>query len=689
MLFRVFRTFRDITANGTTLQAKINDNLIFTSSDNSIIIDLSQVPLGKQINLRSAVSGPALYGFGKVKGADGAGIAQADQLQDQLLVKSTSGTITAVASDTDDSVDLNVVNNTSIQKIEVTDGVVTSIRKRINFIANGVTINVNDDAGNDRANVIITAPDSFGIVSDGINKAVADSVGDTLTLKSLDGSIAISASDTDDSVNLGVNVFNFGKVSDGTNVAIADALEDTLLLKSTSNTISIVASDVDDSVNFNVNNDTSIQKVEVQQSGLIKGVRKTLNFIGATIADDAANNRVNVTIPSIPNNFGRVTDGTNTAVADTTQDTLLVKSTGGSISVVASDTDDSVNLNVVNDTTIQKIEVQQNGALQGTRKTLNFIGATVVDDAGNNRVNITIPSGTNNFGRVTDGTNTAIADTLQDTLLVKSTDGSILITASDTDDSIDLRVSTAGASISLVAGENITKGDPCYIDNATGKAFRAQASNVSKMPAVLIAKANVSINATGAFISVGEISGLAFVAGDVGKVLYVGSTGGLTTTKPSISSNIIQKVGVVKSTTTMIADIDDYQRIKTVDYLPLLVGNNYWSGSSGVYTRINIASYNAGEKFVFGATRVVNFIVFAYIATTDGGSGSVRLFDVTHGVQIGKILIGDITLTKYTLDITSAMPTSGIIDIELQGRKIGTGATLIVFSAFLETIISN
>lgn len=52
-------------------------------------------------------------------------------------------------------------------------------------------------------------------------------------------------------------------------------------------------------------------------------------------------------------------------------------------------------LSVVNDTTTQKVRVSKGGTLQGTRQEVNFIQGsnvtlTTADDAGNNRVNITI-----------------------------------------------------------------------------------------------------------------------------------------------------------------------------------------------------------------------------------------------------------------------------------------------------------
>lgn len=52
-------------------------------------------------------------------------------------------------------------------------------------------------------------------------------------------------------------------------------------------------------------------------------------------------------------------------------------------------------LSVTNDTTTQKVRVSKGGALQGTRQEINFIQGsnitlTTADDAGNNRVNVTV-----------------------------------------------------------------------------------------------------------------------------------------------------------------------------------------------------------------------------------------------------------------------------------------------------------
>lgn len=150
--------------------------------------------------------------------------------------------------------------------------------------------------------------------------------------------------------------------------------------------------------NVAVVNDTTVQKVEVAKAGTLTGTRKRLNFIEGTnvtitVADDSANNKVDVTIASSGGGGGYNTvqdDGTSLP-----QRSILNFTTG----IGASDdaTNSRTNVFVQDDTTTQRVEVAKAGALTGTRKRINFVEGsnvtiTVSDDATNNKVDVTIAS---------------------------------------------------------------------------------------------------------------------------------------------------------------------------------------------------------------------------------------------------------------------------------------------------------
>lgn len=170
-------------------------------------------------------------------------------------------------------------------------------------------------------------------------------------------------------------------------------------------------------VNNVVSDDVSTQKVEIAKSNTLTGVRKRLNFIEGsnvtiTTADDSAGNKVDITIASAGS--GSAPDATTSSkgivqlagdlggTAATPTVPALSSKANSSISIsagtgLAGGGDLSANrtLSVVEDTTIQKIEIAKGGTLSGTRKRINFIEGsnvtiTTSDDSISNEVDVTI-----------------------------------------------------------------------------------------------------------------------------------------------------------------------------------------------------------------------------------------------------------------------------------------------------------
>lgn len=93
--------------------------------------------------------------------------------------------------------------------------------------------------------------------------------------------------------SLGIGPYNDENAQDAVGTILADTV-----------TVDLVYDDAAPTISANVLADTSIQKVEIaKNSGAVVGTRKQLNLIeGAnitlTVADDAANNQVDITIAS-------------------------------------------------------------------------------------------------------------------------------------------------------------------------------------------------------------------------------------------------------------------------------------------------------------------------------------------------------------------------------------------------------
>jgi hypothetical protein len=112
-----------------------------------------------------------------------------------------------------------------------------------------------------------------------------------------------------------------------------------------------------------------------------------------------------------------------------------------------------------------------------------------------------------------------------------------------------------GITVSLKAHAQVALGDVCYI-NTDGEAVKADSDSSSTMPAMYMATATISADATGVFLREGIIHLHTLnPALTVGGLVYVsGTAGGITKDRPSSSGNQVQIIGVA-----LAADILDFR----------------------------------------------------------------------------------------------------------------------------------
>jgi len=97
------------------------------------------------------------------------------------------------------------------------------------------------------------------------------------------------------------------------------------------------------------------------------------------------------------------------------------------------------------------------------------------------------------------------------------------------------------------AGENLVKTDPVYLSGSSGAnpiAFKADAANPAKMPAIYIMNENLSTGQVGQAIALGLIEGVNLSGYDAGDEVYVAAGGGWTDVRPT-GTSIVQALGVV------------------------------------------------------------------------------------------------------------------------------------------------
>jgi hypothetical protein len=100
------------------------------------------------------------------------------------------------------------------------------------------------------------------------------------------------------------------------------------------------------------------------------------------------------------------------------------------------------------------------------------------------------------------------------------------------------------------SGTSIAKGDPVFIsgfNSTTNKVrvSRSQASDISTFPVVGLAQSAIGNGNDGVVVMVGAFTGINTSTYTIGDVLYVGLSGGLTTTQPITATSNSGVVAVV------------------------------------------------------------------------------------------------------------------------------------------------
>jgi hypothetical protein len=128
------------------------------------------------------------------------------------------------------------------------------------------------------------------------------------------------------------------------------------------------------------------------------------------------------------------------------------------------------------------------------------------------------------------------------------------IVALDGSGKLDITTMPSGVgadTISATAGEALSAGDLVYF-NGSGNALKADANAVAKA-AVGYVLASISNGASGTIYLSGTITGLTSLT--PGAAYYLSTTpGGITTTAPTGTADIVQRVGYALSATSLTFD---------------------------------------------------------------------------------------------------------------------------------------
>lgn len=225
------------------------------------------------------------------------------------------------------------------------------------------------------------------------------------------------------------------------------------------------------------------------------------------------------------------------------------------------------------------------------------------------------------------------------------------------------------------SGVTLSKGTPVYISGATGdipNIDSARADNAAMMPARGMVQADIANGGDGHIVVAGGIQKLNTTSYSVGDELYIGATGGVTTTKPT-GTNLIQKIGEVTRINVNNGEIEIGGAGRTND-LPNIASANFWLGNgSGVPTAVTMSSDatmdNAGAVTV---TDDSHNHIYSNIDQTTSANWAGQVSDET-----GTGLWTFATSPTFTTDIETPLVIGGTgttSDLSLKTTS-GVGAT--------------
>jgi hypothetical protein len=219
------------------------------------------------------------------------------------------------------------------------------------------------------------------------------------------------------------------------------------------------------------------------------------------------------------------------------------------------------------------------------------------------------------------------------------------------------------------SGGTLTKGTPVYLTGSVGatnvvEVSAADAGNASKMPAVGVLLQDLTNNATGHIVLLGEIPDLNTNSWNVGDTLYVSTPSGLTNVKPTSISVQIQNIGKVcrkNASNGMIAvygagrpnDIPNSLSISDLKQSGFTPASNYqiiyWDGTAWKPSDF----YSADNRVQFQSD-MNTFGQFTAISAGTGASNSFTTAGLTDNGRYGFLYSGTGTTSTGYAGVGSA-----------------------------------
>lgn len=253
------------------------------------------------------------------------------------------------------------------------------------------------------------------------------------------------------------------------------------------------------------------------------------------------------------------------------------------------------------------------------------------------------------------------------------------------------------------SGVSIAAGTPVYVTGTVGatsvvEVAAADAGNAAKMPAVGIVETTLAPNDQGKLMVLGVVRQLNTVAYTINQTLYVANGGGLTSTRPTATTQLVQNIARVVRVHASTGEILVYGAGRTNDVpnyaASRLLGRGTASGAGpaqeitvGTNLTLTGTTLSANDQDAFRAVIVsgqntvyasgpdsIEFIAGSNITLTTDDTLKTVTIDAAAGSGVADADYGDVTVsssgTVWTVD-NNAISYAKIQDVSATDRILG------------------